>query len=111
MSRVAARCIIFTWDNDYPGIWLIRDYFPFIAEAGRLICPPLEMYRDIFGHVTVKPIPVPYDCSDGFWHADETIADDADSYLGMPQIVLPGMLTIPEVKLVTRTRQSALAKI
>ena len=37
--------------------------------------------------------------------------DDSDSYLGMPQIVLPGMLTIPEVKLVTRTRQSALAKI
>lgn len=37
--------------------------------------------------------------------------DDADSYLGIPQIVLPGMLTIPEVKLVTRTRQSALAKI
>ncbi|HEY4259115.1 MAG TPA: DUF6655 family protein [Schlesneria sp.] len=37
--------------------------------------------------------------------------DDADSYIGMPQIVLPGMLTLPEVKLVTRTRQSALAKI
>ena len=37
--------------------------------------------------------------------------DDADSYLGMPQIVLPGMLTIPEVKMVTRNRQTALAKI
>ncbi|MFO1041974.1 MAG: DUF6655 family protein [Planctomycetaceae bacterium] len=37
--------------------------------------------------------------------------DDADSYLGIPQIVLPGMLTLPEVKLVTRNRQSALAKI
>lgn len=37
--------------------------------------------------------------------------DDADSYLGIPEIVLPGMLTLPEVKLVTRTRQSALAKI
>jgi hypothetical protein len=29
--------------------------------------------------------------------------DDADSYIGIPQIVLPGMLTLPEVKLVTRT--------
>lgn len=37
--------------------------------------------------------------------------DDSDSYLGIPEIVLPGMLTLPEVKLVTRTRQSALAKI
>lgn len=37
--------------------------------------------------------------------------DDADSYLGIPQIVLPGMLTLPEVKFVTRNRQTALAKI
>ncbi len=37
--------------------------------------------------------------------------DDANSYVGMPQIVLPGMLTIPEVKMIARTRQSALAKI
>jgi len=37
--------------------------------------------------------------------------DDANSFLGIPEIVLPGMLTLPEVKLVTRTRQSALAKI
>ena len=37
--------------------------------------------------------------------------DGADSYLGIPQIVLPGMLTLPEVKLVTRTRQSAMAKL
>lgn len=37
--------------------------------------------------------------------------DNADSYLGIPQIVLPGMVSLPEFKLVTRTRQSALAKI
>lgn len=37
--------------------------------------------------------------------------DDSNSFLGIPEIVLPGMLTLPEVKLVTRTRQSALAKI
>ena len=37
--------------------------------------------------------------------------DNADSYLGIPAIVLPGMLTLPEVKLVTRGRQTALAKI
>jgi hypothetical protein len=37
--------------------------------------------------------------------------DMADSFLGTPEIVLPGMLTIPEVRLVNRTRQSAMAKI
>jgi SAM-dependent methyltransferase len=79
MSRVAARSVIFTWDNDHPGMWLIRDYFPFIAEDGRAICPPLDMYRDIFGSVGVKPIPIPHDCSDGFlqayWRRPEAYLD------------------------------------
>lgn len=37
--------------------------------------------------------------------------DSSDSYLGMPSVSLPGMLALPEIKLVTRTQQSALAKI
>ncbi len=37
--------------------------------------------------------------------------DMADAYLGIPEIVLPGMLTLPQVKLLTRTNQSAVAKI
>lgn len=69
MMRVAARCIIFTWDNDHPGMWLVRDYFPSILDVGRVICSPLNTYRDILGHVTVKPVPIPHDCSDGFLQA------------------------------------------
>ena len=37
--------------------------------------------------------------------------DNADSYIGIPEIVLPGMLTLPEVRMWQRSRQSALAKI
>lgn len=37
--------------------------------------------------------------------------DTADSFLGMPEIVLPGMLTLPEVRLIARNNQSAMAKI
>ena len=37
--------------------------------------------------------------------------DNADSYVGIPEIVLPGMLTLPEVRFWQRSRQSALAKI
>ena len=37
--------------------------------------------------------------------------DNADSYVGIPEIVLPGMLTLPEVRFWQKTRQSALAKI
>lgn len=37
--------------------------------------------------------------------------DNADAYVGIPEIVLPGMLTLPEVRLWQKSRQSALAKI
>jgi hypothetical protein len=37
--------------------------------------------------------------------------DNSDSYLGIPEIVLPGMLTLPEVKLISRSNQTAVAKI
>lgn len=37
--------------------------------------------------------------------------DSADAFLGTPEIALPGMLTVPEVRLVSRMRQSATAKI
>lgn len=37
--------------------------------------------------------------------------DTAESFLGTPEIALPGMLTIPEVRLLTKTIQSGTAKI
>jgi hypothetical protein len=37
--------------------------------------------------------------------------DMADAYMGIPEIVLPGMMTLPQVKFITRTNQSAVAKI
>ncbi len=37
--------------------------------------------------------------------------DNSDAFLGMPGITLPGMVSLPDVKLVTRTRQSAFAKL
>ena len=37
--------------------------------------------------------------------------DNAGSYLGIPEIVLPGMLTLPEVKFIERSNQTAIAKI
>lgn len=37
--------------------------------------------------------------------------DSADSFVGTPEIVLPGMLTLPEVRLIARNNQSAMAKL
>ena len=35
----------------------------------------------------------------------------SESFVGTPEIALPGMLTIPEIRLITRTRQEGAAKI
>ena len=35
----------------------------------------------------------------------------ADTFVGTPEIALPGMVTIPEMKIAERTRQSGLAKL
>jgi len=69
MSRVAKRCIIFTWDNQYPRMWLTRDYFPEIVEQGRTICAPIENYCQAFEQVRIIPVHVPHDCTDGFLRA------------------------------------------
>lgn len=37
--------------------------------------------------------------------------DLADSYVGIPEIVLPGMMTLPQVKFINKTNQTAVAKI
>jgi hypothetical protein len=37
--------------------------------------------------------------------------DNADSYVGIPEIVLPGMLTLPEVRFWQRSKQTAMAKL
>lgn len=37
--------------------------------------------------------------------------DTSDSFVGTPELVLPGMLTLPEVRLISRNNQSAVAKI
>jgi len=37
--------------------------------------------------------------------------DISESFLGIPEVVLPGMLTIPEVRFLTKTSQTGTAKI
>lgn len=37
--------------------------------------------------------------------------DIADSFIGIPEITLPGMLTLPEVRLVNKTSQTGTAKV
>jgi SAM-dependent methyltransferase len=67
LARVVQhRVVILTWDPATSGFWLVEDYFPAIAEIDRQILPPMEELRQALGTIEVRPLLVPYDCTDGF---------------------------------------------
>jgi SAM-dependent methyltransferase len=67
MRRVVReRVVIFTWDPEHPGFWLVQDYFPEILEMDRPIFPSLREIEKALGPIETHVVPVPADCSDGF---------------------------------------------
>ena len=72
MRRVARRIVVLTWD---PGMarsfWLSAEYLPDEAvEWDVARCPPLDLVAGLIGDgVEVTPVPVPHDCTDGFFGA------------------------------------------
>jgi SAM-dependent methyltransferase len=71
MRRVARRVVVFTHDPSDAAwrdrFWLTRDYLP---EAADLVArrPSLEELAGAIG-ARVEPVPVPWDCADGFFEA------------------------------------------
>lgn len=71
MRRVARRVVVFTHDTSDAGwlsrFWLTRDYLPEVADlvAGR---PSLAELAGAIG-ARVEPVPIPWDCVDGFFEA------------------------------------------
>jgi SAM-dependent methyltransferase len=77
IRRVARRrAVFFTHDPDAGFGWL-DDYFPGLAGARY---PRLAEF-DALGSVTIDPVPVPVDCSDGFtaayWRRPDAYLDEA----------------------------------
>jgi SAM-dependent methyltransferase len=67
MRRVARRVVVFQFDTTRPGaFWLTRDYLPEFAELAR--GPTLTERAGAIG-ARMKPVPIPWDCADGFFHA------------------------------------------
>jgi SAM-dependent methyltransferase len=65
IRRVARRrAVFFTHDPDAPFGWL-DDYFPALAGYRTSRYPELVEF-DVLGSVTIDPVPVPADCTDGF---------------------------------------------
>ncbi|MDX2146671.1 MAG: class I SAM-dependent methyltransferase [Planctomycetota bacterium] len=84
MKRVARhRVVLITWVPDAPPFWLTEDYFPEIAAHDRTLFPSTSALRAlmerIIGPVRLTPVPIPFDCSDGFlcayWRRPECYLD------------------------------------
>ena len=79
LRRVADRVVVFTFDLDgLSQFWLTRDYLPELAE---LVAdhPSLSEQARTLG-ARVVPVPIPWDCADGFpeayWRRPEAYLDD-----------------------------------
>ncbi|MCB9077177.1 MAG: class I SAM-dependent methyltransferase [Anaerolineaceae bacterium] len=70
INRVATeKFVTITWDPHSEPFWLTRDYFPEIHEMDRQIFPDLDELNEYFDEVTMRPLPIPSDCQDGFFAA------------------------------------------
>ncbi|WP_290843461.1 class I SAM-dependent methyltransferase [Henriciella sp.] len=66
MRRVTRGPIVFlTFDAGHKDFWLF-DYFPALLTLDEAAMPPMERYADWLGKVIIDPVPIPYDCTDGF---------------------------------------------
>src|SRR2546423_12398979 len=71
MRRVARRVVVFTHESSDTGwlgrFWLTRDYLPEVADilVGR---PTLAELASAIG-ARIEPVPIPWDCADGFFEA------------------------------------------
>jgi SAM-dependent methyltransferase len=61
------RVVFITLDVDVTTeMWLCRDYLPEIIEHDRETFPTIAHLENVLPNVSVEPLPVPADCTDGF---------------------------------------------
>jgi SAM-dependent methyltransferase len=68
MARVARRVVVFQWDTTLlDRFWLVPDYLPeaFDLAGSR----PTLTTRAAAIDARIEPVPIPWDCIDGFFHA------------------------------------------
>jgi SAM-dependent methyltransferase len=70
LRRIARRQVILTFDCDRTAdFWLVRDYLPESVALDRRRLPPLDHITALLGGAHVETVPVPHDCTDGFFGA------------------------------------------
>jgi SAM-dependent methyltransferase len=66
MRRVTrGPIVILTYDPSFRGFWL-ADYLPELVTLDEAQMPIMTDYERWLGPVTVTPVPIPHDCTDGF---------------------------------------------
>jgi SAM-dependent methyltransferase len=66
MRRVArGPVVILTYDPEFRDNWLL-EYLPELAALDDAQMPPLSLYAAALGPVTITPVLIPHDCTDGF---------------------------------------------
>lgn len=66
MRRVTRGKIVFlTYDPSFRGFWL-ADYFPALVTLDEGQMPTMADFESWLGPVSVSPVPIPHDCTDGF---------------------------------------------
>jgi SAM-dependent methyltransferase len=69
MRRVSrGPVVILTYDPAFRGFWL-ADYLPELVTLDEAQMPAMADYGRWLGPVTVSPVPIPNDCTDGFLSA------------------------------------------
>ncbi|MBI4763890.1 MAG: class I SAM-dependent methyltransferase [Deltaproteobacteria bacterium] len=70
MRRVSKKQVVVTWDPDVfvREFWMVRDYLPEAVERERQKAA-LSFVLTHLGPASIEILPVPEDCSDGFWGA------------------------------------------
>jgi SAM-dependent methyltransferase len=69
MRRVARRVVVFQFDAAWADrFWLTRDYLPECLQLIRWRRPTLAERAQAIG-ARMEPVPVPWDCADGFFYA------------------------------------------
>ncbi|MCB1471481.1 MAG: class I SAM-dependent methyltransferase [Rhodobiaceae bacterium] len=66
MRRVTrGRLVFLTCDPSFRGFWLL-EYFPALAGLDEAHMPPMDAFARWLGPVSVSPVLIPHDCTDGF---------------------------------------------
>ena len=81
LARVARRRVVVTWDLDVliERFWFLRDYLPEVLEREEALARLPTVLEGLGSGCEVLPLPVPWDCRDGFfaayWRRPEAYVD------------------------------------